>query len=150
MNEELRSILCQMNPLLNKLKACPPETFPTRKKLPNCGIYVFYENGKPLYVGRSGKGTIQKRLENHSRPSSTTSQAPLAVKLVKKHSGKEAEGLSGKKVGETYPCEFKRQKVRVRAMEVRAVEIRDCNTRAVFEIYAALALGTPYNDFCEH
>ena len=77
MNEELRSILCQMDPLLNKLKACPPETFPTRKKLPDCGIYVFYEDKQPIYVGRSGKGTIQKRLIN----SVNQRRCPLALRI---------------------------------------------------------------------
>ena len=47
MNEELRSILIQMEPLLAKLKACPPETFSTRKKLPDCGIYVFTKTNSP-------------------------------------------------------------------------------------------------------
>ena len=149
MNEELRSLLAQMEPLLDTLKACSPETFTTRKKLPEAGIYVFYEKGKALYVGRAGKGTVQKRLGNHSLPGSRAFEAPLAVRLVKEHIGEEAKGLSAKKIGETYPCEFTRQKKRVREMEVRAVEIKDCTTRAAFEIYSALALGTPHNDFCE-
>ena len=149
MNEELRSLLAQMEPLLDTLKACSPETFTTRKKLPEVGIYVFYEDGNPLYVGRSGKGTIPKRIGNHSLPGSRAFEAPLAVRLVKECIGKEAKGLSTKKIGETYPCEFARQKKRVREMKVRAVKIKDCTTRAAFEIYASLALGTPHNDFCE-
>ena len=149
MNEELRSLLIQMKPLLVKLKACPPETSATRKNLPPVGIYVFYEDGNPLYVGRSGKGTIPKRIGNHCLRGSKPSMAPLAVKLVKECIGKEAKGLSAKKIGETYPCEFARQKKRVRQMKVRGVKITDCAIRAVFEIYASLALGTPHNDFCE-
>ena len=49
-----------------------------------------------------------------------------------------------------YMREFREQQEQVRGMEVRAVQITDCNLLAVFEIYAAVNLRTPYNDFCTH
>ena len=51
--------LGQMDGLLAQLKACRPETWETRKNLPNRGVYAFYEGCKPLYVGaqtRYGRG----------------------------------------------------------------------------------------------
>ena len=74
MNEELRSLLAQMDPLLVKLKACPPETFATRKKLPDRGVYVFYEGEKALYVGRSNQ--IWERIRTHGRAGATQEPAP--------------------------------------------------------------------------
>ena len=146
---EFEDIMPGMKGLLDKLTESPGLRCKSWKKVPKEGIYVFYEDGKALYVGRAGKGTIRKRLGDHSNPSSKASQTPLAVRLVKDRIGKDAKGLSAKKIGETYPSEFMCQKARVREMEVRAVKITDCTTRAAFEIYSALALGTPYNDFCE-
>ena len=49
-----------------------------------------------------------------------------------------------------YEDEFREQQEIVRQMEVRAIEIRCCTTLAVLEIYAAVNLRTPYNDFCTH
>ena len=82
MNEELQSVMEQMEPLLAKLKACPPETFPTRKKLPDRGVYVFYEGKEPLYVGRSNQ--IWKRVQTHGRRGATHNQATFAFRLLAK------------------------------------------------------------------
>ena len=146
---EFEDIMPGMKGLLDKLTESPGLRYESWRKVPKEGIYVFYEDGQALYVGRAGKGTIWKRLRDHSNPGSKASQTPLAVRLVKDCIGKETKGLTAKKIGETYPSEFMDQKDRVRNMEVRAVEITDCTTRAAFEIFSALALGTPYNDFCE-
>ena len=54
------------------------------------------------------------------------------------------------KLAECYTPQFKEQQQLVRNMEVRAVEIKCCVTLAVFEIYAAVQLQTPYNNFCTH
>lgn len=45
---------------------------------------------------------------------------------------------------------FKRAKERVRAMEFRAVEESDQTRQALLEVYCAIALKTPYNDFGTH
>jgi hypothetical protein len=39
---------------------------------------------------------------------------------------------------------------RIRAMEYRYVEETDQNRQALLEIYCAVVLGTPYNDFGTH
>ena len=38
----------------------------------------------------------------------------------------------------------------IRAMEFRAVEELDQTRQALLEIYCAVTLRTPYNDFCTH
>ena len=45
---------------------------------------------------------------------------------------------------------FDAAKARVRAMEFRYVEEADPIRQAVLEIYCAVALETPYNDFDNH
>ena len=45
---------------------------------------------------------------------------------------------------------FQEAKERVGRMNVRVVEISDPIEQTVFELYAALKLGTPYNDFENH
>ena len=75
----------------------------------------------------------------------------MAVRLVKECIGKEAKGLSTKRrLGRHTPASSHARRSGSAKMEVRAVKIKDCTTRAAFEIYASLALGTPHNDFCEN
>jgi hypothetical protein len=45
---------------------------------------------------------------------------------------------------------FKRAKTRVSAMEFRAVEEPNQNRQALLEIYCAITLETPFNDFGTH
>lgn len=45
---------------------------------------------------------------------------------------------------------FDAAKARIRAMEVRFVEESDPVCQTLLEVYAAIALGTPYNDFDTH
>src|SRR6056297_345488 len=53
-------------------------------KIPNVnGIYVFYENDKPIYVGRSNRKRLRKRLQEHARKSSNRNSATFAVLLAK-------------------------------------------------------------------
>lgn len=152
MNEELRSLLAQMEPLLVKLKACPPETFATRKKLPDRGIYVFYEGDKALYVGRSNQ--IWQRIQTHGREGATYNQATFALRLLAKEYnleiGHRAPADRSQIAGE-YAEEFRGQKRRVRRMTLRAVAVTDDTASYFFEAYAILALGTTeFNKFEPH
>jgi hypothetical protein len=45
---------------------------------------------------------------------------------------------------------FQEAKERIRNMEYRYVEEKDQNRQALLEIYCAVVLGTPYNDFGTH
>jgi hypothetical protein len=45
---------------------------------------------------------------------------------------------------------FRDAKERVGRMTVRVIEITDPIEQTLFEVYAALALATPYNDFENH
>ena len=139
----------QMGQLLATLEVSPAYSEKTLPDLRvNSGAYVFYEGGKPMYVGIVGphsvKG-IRDRIRQHmgwAPPS-----APLASLMTK-------EALPGNittaRVAADHLDLFKQQQARVGNMEVQAVAIEDCVVLAAFEIYAAVQLQTPYNFFCTH
>ena len=108
---------------------------------------MLYENGRPLYVGRSDQ--LADRLLSHGRPSSGSESATFAFNLAR---GEFPEPLSR---GELRPDpefqrRFDRAKERVRRMEVRAVALADPIEQTLFEVYAHLHLGTPFNSFENH
>jgi hypothetical protein len=49
-----------------------------------------------------------------------------------------------------FAAAFREAKERIRAMEYRYVEEREQNRQALLEIYCAVVLSTPYNDFGTH
>ena len=50
----------------------------------------------------------------------------------------------------TFAAAFQAAKERIRGMEYRYVEETDQNRQALLEIYCAVVLDTPYNDFGTH
>ena len=135
MNSAEDRILSNMPKLLRKLQ-CEPllNQDPLPSEVKGKGIYVFYENGQPLYVGRSDG--LRNRVLLHSRPSSIRAQAPLA-RILAKNKGQSDQVFSD-------------QKERVKKMRVRVVELTDDYEQAIFEQYAAFILNTCYNEFKSH
>lgn len=154
---KFEDIVVRMEPLLEELQNSSPYIAPTYRGLPEKGIYVFYENRVPMYVGRVGstsKQTMRNRIRQHTIPSAEHNQAVFAFRLLQERldvtTGHGAE-LTRAELAEKYEVEFKEMKERVRNMEVRAVEIQDSVTQTVFEIYASLSLETTrYNNFDTH
>ena len=148
--ERFEEITARMGPLLEKLQNSPACRGETLRNLPTQGVYVFCENGRPMYVGRSQKQSVRQRIRQHTIPSSGHNQATFAFQLLQEMLGVSTghgTPLTRQELAQKYESEFREQKQRVRDMEVRAVEITDSVTQAVFEICAALALKTPYNSF---
>ena len=149
-------IVASMAPLLEQLQSCEPYRAPNYKGIPQKGIYAFYEQGVPVYIGRVGgtsKQNMRNRIRQHTIPSAGHNQAVFAFRLLQEKlgvaTGHGAE-LSRDELAKRNDTEFKEMKERVRNMDVRAVEIRDSATQTVFEVYASLALDTPYNSFDTH
>lgn len=153
---KFEGIVARMGPLLENLKNSTPYNAPTYTDLPEKGIYVFYEQGVPMYVGRVGstsKQTMRQRIRQHTIPGAQHNQAVFAFRLLQERlgvPGGHGAELSRPELAKKHEVEFKEEKERVRNMEVRAVEIQDSVTQAVFEIYAALSLPTRYNSFDTH
>ena len=142
----------QMGPLLAKLEDSDKETFVTRKRLPNRGVYVFYEGDDALYVGRSNQ--IWERIRTHGRAGAGHNQATFAFRLLAKQQNLEighSAASNRAEVAKSYFEEFRKQKLQVRNMNIKAVEITDDTVSYFFEAYAILALETTeYNKFETH
>ena len=153
---KFEDIIACMEPLFEQLQSSQPCRAPTYHGLPEKGIYVFYDQGNPVYVGRVGstsKQEMRSRIQQHTRPSSGHNTATFAFILLQEKLGKptgHGAEFSREGLAKEYPLEFKEMKELVRNMEVRAVEIKDSETQTVFEVYASMALKTRYNKFDTH
>lgn len=141
--------------LLGRLINSP---FYMRLELPSSldqGIYVFYENEIPLYVGRTGrKGRFKTRLLEHGRPSSGHNTATFAFLIAKEKARKLEMNLTKPRDILEKDSEFKKiyleAKERVSNMKIKVIEINDPITQTLFEVYAALELETLYNEWGTH
>lgn len=122
--------------------------------MPESGIYVLSENGSHLYVGRSRN--IRRRLGRHSRPGATHRMAAFAFRLAREATGQlrptyRSQGSRIALMSEgAFQAAFAEAKARIREMQVRFVEEPDPVRQTILEVYVAVALQTPYNDFDTH
>lgn len=140
---------------LETLLACSSFVFAQKPSvLPSAVVYLFSERGQPLYVGRSNG--FRKRLGNHCRLSSRENQSVFAFKLAREMAGITEASYSGPNTRKAladdpdFRAGFDKAKVRLNAMDIRYVEETDQVRQALLEIYCAVALRTPYNEFGTH
>jgi hypothetical protein len=147
MDEKFRQMVESLHPAFKRLTAGAPHT--KGADLPKKGVYFFKEKDKPIYVGRSNN--IPRRLGNHTQPKSTTSVARL---IARKDLGLQSDYRKGAKdrilSHPKYGPAVEDAKKRIMAMEFRAVEETDQTKQALLEVYCAVVLQTPYNDFGNH
>lgn len=153
MDKEWNHSMEQMPRLLNELTSQPLRPSSNRGILPERGVYVFYENGKPIYTGRTQN--MRRRLNQHCQPSSGHNSATFAFNIAKREAIKAGINISlTRKQLETNPAFAKlylKAKERVSKMPVRVIQIDDPIMQTLFEVYAALALETKkFNDFNTH
>lgn len=152
MQIEFDDIISEMPGLFLKLQKTRLLFRPDLYMVPQAGVYVLHENNKPIYVGRSNR--LKQRLQEHSRPSSTHNSAPFAFNLAKEEAEKKGFNLNkSRNELETQPdfkALFSASKQRVSQMRIQTIEIENQVTQTIFEVYAALAMETPYNDFNTH
>ena len=161
------SVYARMPELLKELKCSDLFWRDKRGYLPQKisgpGIYVFYEHyehtDKAIYVGRTND--MRKRLQQHARPKAGHNSAALAFRIAYRRSGPQTSA-GGSKITRAelqripeFEKNFRTAKIEVRGMGMRAVRIKDPIEQAVFEVYAAVHLGTTvqhggYNDFKNH
>jgi len=140
---------------LASLLTMPPVTCGSLPKhMPKRGVYLFSEGAQHLYVGRSNR--VRARVRNHGSPSATHRPAAFAFKLAREATGKpkatyKTDGSRANlMLDAAFVAAFTNAKQRIGAMDVRFVEEIDPVRQCLLEVYAAVALGTPYNDFDNH
>ena len=153
MNSEFRRFVDQLPGLLKSLKGSRLISRSDLTGIPEMGVYVFLEKGKPMYVGRTDD--MKGRIQRHSRPSSGHGSATFAFLIAKKAAGGKGIDLDvSREVLEKDPAFvplFNKAKERVRTMPVKVIRIDDAILQTLFEVYAAVALETTeYNSFVNH
>jgi hypothetical protein len=151
MNETFGEHIERMPAYMEKLLASDLLTRDQLACVPQSGIYVFYENGSAVYVGRSN--TMRSRLQAHSRPSSGHGSATFAFLLALRHRDcPQCDGMTRSDIQahEAFRVLYDECKLRVANMQVRVVEIEDQVDQTLFEVYAALELATEHNDWRTH
>ena len=149
MNNAFQGAIDNLKPLMEKLKGSEEHKWNDYRLAPEKGVYVFYEKGEPIYVGRSNR--IGSRIREHGANSSRRYSATFALKLLL-DTLPQPRGKTKKDLEENHPEEYRQQRARVRNMTFQAVSIPDQLEQTLFEIYAVLEMGTneKYNDFDTH
>ena len=156
MHPHFASVVASLHASYERLVVMPPVTFGhLPRTMPAQAVYLFSEEGRALYAGRSNR--LRMRIGEHCRPSSQHNQAVFAFRLAREATGKLVAAYTpgpGSRANLTSDADFQAAfvlaKARVRAMEVRFVEEPDQTRQALLELYCAIVLDCPYNDFNTH
>ena len=122
------------------------------REMPKAGIYLFSENGKALYVGRTNN--MRNRLQFHTRDNHN--QATLAFLLARRKTGRlkasyQKEGSRSDLLNDPiFRSAFDEARDRIKRMSVQFIEERDPIKQALLEIYVAYQVKAEYNDFDNH
>ena len=140
-HRRFEDVIDRMPRYLQELEDCQVITRDRRgwlpPNLPAKGIYVFYEDGKPLYVGRSDR--LRRRLLEHGRASGGSETAPFAFNIARKKFRKtrpDSDSMSRSALAQDpeFAPLFSNAKRRVRRMEIRIVGIQDPIEQTIFEV----------------
>jgi hypothetical protein len=156
MDPKFVALVETLAPKLENLLTMPPLRYgELPRDMPISGVYLFTENGRHLYVGRSN--SMRDRYGRHCGPGATHRQAAFAFLLARKKTGRTTASYkpgeasrAGLMLDPVFVAAFSEAKERIRAMDYRFVEEGDQNRQALLEIYCAVVLSTPYNDFGTH
>jgi hypothetical protein len=139
--------------LLLAMAPVKPTALP--REVPKAGVYLLSEGDRHLYVGRSNG--IRRRIGRHCLAWATHRMAALAFRLAREATGnlvasyKKGEGSrAGLMENEAFVQAFTAAKARIRAMDLRFIEEKDPIRQTLLEVYVAVVLATPYNDFDTH
>lgn len=155
MHPHFAEVVDSLHPSFTRLLEMLPVTTSTLPKdMPKSGIYLFTENGRHLYVGRSNR--LRDRVRNHGSEGSKQNVAAFAFKIARRATGNtkatyKTEGSRKELMKQPeFVKAFQDAKARVSRMEVRFVEEANQLKQAVLEMYVCVALETPFNDFDTH
>jgi len=116
------------------------------------GIYLFTEGDKHLYVGRTKN--LRRRRKQHINYK--VLDAPFAFRLARENTGniKSTYTIEGSRkyllTDKLFQDSLKLAKDKIANMKYRCVVESDPIKQALLEIYVAVVLKTPHNDFDTH
>lgn len=116
------------------------------------GVYLFSENGRHLYAGRT-KRAICVRVRNQFGPNPSAASFPwLIAREVtgKKATYTKAGSRTQLLTDPAFVVAYDQARARIRKMHVRYVDEPDPLRQALLEIYVAVAVDAKYNDFDTH
>lgn len=155
MDKRFADLVAELDPAYRRLLAMAPrKPLELPRGVPQAGIYLLSESRRHLYVGRSNR--IRERLSNHCRESATHRTAAFAFRLAREATGhtRATYRPQGSRAdlmrNPAFAKAFEAAKARIRAMDVRFVEETDPTRQCVLEVYVAVVLQTPYNNFDTH
>ena len=150
MNPNFKKIIEKLPKLHDKLMKNSLIKWGDFKNLPKAGIYVFFENDKPMYIGRTRN--FLRRSKEHGNKNSGHNSAPFAFNLAKNNFAKNNSLTRKELEGDPdFMKKFDCAKARVRNMSYRIVEVTNPIIQTIFEVYCVLELGTQkYNNFDTH
>ena len=139
---------------LKALEAAPQHRVVDHPAIPKTpGIYLFSDADGPIYVGQTR--SLQTRLKQHTGATSRSENASFAFNVAKREAA--SAGVDVKRFRKTLEADpafvphFSRARTTVANMRVQFIEMDEPITRYLFELYAALALGTTeFNTFETH
>lgn len=140
--------------LLEALRSALPTHSGGGRVLPRAaGTYLLTEGHVPIYVGQTRN--LRRRIADHGGVNSRENQASLAFNIAREEAAKDEFirlDVSRKSLSEDprFRELFRLARERVSSMTIRFVEVDDPELRTVFEVYAAVALGTERNSFDTH
>ena len=144
LNVKFEKIINTYPALMEKLNKSNYITREDLKKVPDRGIYVFYDGKKPIYVGRSER--MRSRLKEHSQQSSGQTSATFAFNLAKSRAKKLGIDITrNRKILEQDPHFspiYKEEKTRVSKMKFKVIRINNPIKQTLFEVYASIELKT--------
>jgi hypothetical protein len=152
MNKEFQKRIDKLPILLKQLSACKPYNRDTIPVIPKQGIYVFYEDSRAVYVGRTDR--MRQRLLEHTRLSGTQYSATFAYRMASKRCSDSRVKIVGTRamlvLDDGFEPFFTQAKLEVSKMQIRHVEVVDPIDQSLFELYATEVLKTPFNHFENH
>lgn len=123
--------------------------------LPQMGVYAYFEDKVPIYVGRSNN--LKRRLKEHCSNSADRYTATFAFRIAindyEKQYGENWKKISRQELesSSNFKPLFEKTRSRVSKMGIKVVEIEDQIVQTIFEVYAAMKLNTlEYNSFDNH
>lgn len=106
------------------------------------GVFMFFEDGKPMYVGRTNKKRMKLRIQEHYRPSANKFSATFAFQLAQKEKHEP--------IAHTYDEYFVEAKKRVSEMQIKILEEDRRYHQILLEACIAYTYQIPYFESDTH